>query len=212
MDATPPRLWRGQTTDDRSQARRDQLLRAGFELLGTEGLPGLTMRAVCRSAGLSLRYFYESFSDTDELTLAVYDRCNAELVTAINAATAAQQPPAAAVAAAVDAAAGYFEADPRRVRILLREPVSSDLLGGRRADVLPGLLTGLVSAAGVSDPPAPPAVHAMNASALSGALAALVLDWADGRLRVGRAELVGYASALVLAGLGGLPAWATVGG
>lgn len=191
---TTPRVWRGQTHDDRIQVRRDQLLQAGFELLGTQGVPGVTMRAVCRAARLSPRYFYESFSDTDELTLAVYDRCNDELVAAITGATG--------VGAAIDAAAGYFEADPRRVRILLREPQSSALLAGHRADVLPGLLTELASSAGVTDPGASPAVRAMSASALSGALTALVLDWADGRLPVSRAELGGYATRLVLAGLG----------
>lgn len=197
MDTTPPRVWRGQTHDDRIQARRAQLMQAGFELLGTAGAPGVTMRAVCRNAGLSPRYFYESFSDTDELTLAVYDRCNAELVAAITDAADTTSP----LAAAVDAAAGYFEADARRVRILLREPLSSHLLANRRADVLPNLLTELASSAGVGHPPASPAVHAMSASALSGALTALVLDWADGRLAVSRADLVTYATGL-LAGLG----------
>ncbi|MEB3071430.1 TetR/AcrR family transcriptional regulator [[Mycobacterium] vasticus] len=198
MDAAAPRVWRGQTHDGRSQVRRTQLLRAGFELLGTEGTPGVTMRAVCRLAGLSPRYFYESFSHTDELTLEVYDRCNAELVAAIADAADTTSP----IAAAIDAAAGYFEADPRRLRILLREPQSSDLLAGRRADVLPELLTELAGSAGVTDPPISSTVRAMHASALSGALTALVLDWADGRLDVSRTDLVKFATGLVLAGLG----------
>ncbi|WP_085126949.1 TetR/AcrR family transcriptional regulator [Mycolicibacter engbaekii] len=199
MDTTTPRVWRGQTHDDRAQLRRTQLMRAGFELLGTEGTSGVTMRAVCRHAGLSPRYFYESFSDTDELMLSVYDHCNAELLNAIAGATNPESP----VAAAVDAAAGYFEADPRRLRILLREPQSSNLLAAHRADVLPGLLTELAGSAGVTDPPGSPTSRAMHASALSGALTALVLDWADGRLRASRAELVAYATTLVLAGLAG---------
>ncbi|MEB3020432.1 TetR/AcrR family transcriptional regulator [[Mycobacterium] crassicus] len=199
MDATAPRVWRGQTHDDRTQVRRAQLMQAGFELLGTEGAAGVTMRAVCRHAGLSPRYFYESFSDTDELTLAVYDRCNGELVAAIADAAGTESP----VTAAIDAAAGYFEADPRRLRILLREPQSSNLLAGHRADVLPGLLTELAGSAGVTDPPISATVRAMHASALSGALTALVLDWADGRLHVSRADLVVFATSLVLAGLGG---------
>lgn len=198
MDAMPQRVWRGQSHDDRIQGRRAQLMQAGFELLGTEGASGVTMRAVCRHARLSPRYFYESFSDTDELTLAVYDRCNAELVAAIADAAGNASP----VTAAIDAAAGYFEADPRRLRILLREPQSSVLLAGHRSDVLPGLLTELADSAGVSDPPLPPTVRSMSASALSGALTALVLDWADGRLRVSRADLVAFATGLVL------PAWA----
>lgn len=199
MGTTPPRVWRGQTRDDRIQARQAALIQAGFDLLGTEGAAGVTMRAVCRNARLSPRYFYESFSDTDELTLAIYDRCNAELLAA---ATGAARAAASPVAAAIDAAAGYFEADPRRVRILLREPLSSRLLAGHRADVLPDLLTELATSAGLADPPLPRTMRALHASALSGALTALVLDWADGRLPVSRAELGGYATRLVLAGLG----------
>jgi AcrR family transcriptional regulator len=33
----------------------------------------LTVRAVCRQAGLTERYFYESFADRDEFVRAVYD-------------------------------------------------------------------------------------------------------------------------------------------
>lgn len=200
MEATPPRLWRGRSNDDRTRTRRDQLLQAGFDLLGTDGSAAVTMRAVCRQAGLSLRYFYESFRDTDELTLAIYDRCNAELTDAIGDVVQGQHAPADAVAAAIDAAAAYFEADRRRVRVLLREPLTDALLHGHRALMLPDLLAGLATGTGTPDIPA--GERAMIASGLSGALTALVLDWTDGRLSVSRSDLVGYATALVLAGLG----------
>ena len=45
----------------------------GVTLLGSEGGPALTVRAVCRAAGLTERYFYESFTDRDEFVRAVYD-------------------------------------------------------------------------------------------------------------------------------------------
>lgn len=192
-----PRVWRGQTHDARSQARRAQLIEAGVELLGTGGTAGVTMRAACRDAGLSLRYFYESFSDTDELILAVYDRCNAELLATM--AGAAGKP--APISVALDRATAYFEEDPRRLRILLREPQSSSLLADHRADVLPGLLGALIGSSGIGKSSPVTAAQAMSASALSGALTTLVLDWADGRLRVSRAELVKFAADLVRAEL-----------
>lgn len=192
-----PRVWRGQTHDARSQARRAQLIEAGMELLGTGGTAGVTMRAACRDAGLSLRYFYESFSDTDELILAVYDQCNTELL----ATMAGVAGKAAPISAALDRAAAYFEEDPRRLRILLREPQSSPLLADHRADVLPALLSSLIGPSGVDDSPPVTAARVMSASALSGALTALVLDWADGRLHVSRAELVRFAAGLVRTGL-----------
>lgn len=175
-------------------------MRAGYELLGDEGIAGVAMRAVCRRAGLSPRYFYESFPNTDALAVAVYDRCNTDLTAAITDAATGRPTPEAAVAAAVDAAATFFQSDPRRVRILLREPLSSPLLGARRADILPGLLGRLVAQAGLPGPRAS-STAALDATALCGALAALVLDWVDGRLDVGRDELVGYATGLMLSGL-----------
>lgn len=192
-----PRVWRGQTHDARAQARRAQLIEAGVELMGTAGTAGVTMRAACRHAGLSLRYFYESFSDTDELILAVYDQCNAELL-AIMAGVAGKPSP---ISAALDSASAYFEEDPRRLRILLREPQSSSLLADHRAEVLPGLLSALVGPSGAGNSSPAAAARAMSASALSGALTALVLDWADGRLHVSRAELVAFAAGLVRAEL-----------
>jgi AcrR family transcriptional regulator len=199
MSATPTKLWRGQTLDDRSLVRRRQLLQAGFELLGTDGVNGVTMRAVCRRAGLSLRYFYESFSGTDELTVAVYDQCNAELTSAIAGSADLHPDRAEGVAAAVDAAASYFEQDRRRVRILLREPLSSEILGRRRAAFVPAMLAWLNTSRGVTR--ADRTEFAMTASGLSGALVALVLDWTDGRLEVTRSQLVDHATRLVLTNL-----------
>ncbi|MGV0624433.1 TetR/AcrR family transcriptional regulator [Mycolicibacter minnesotensis] len=199
MGERTPRLWRGQTHDDRAQARRTQLIEAGVELMGTGGTAAVTMRAACRHAGLSLRYFYESFTDTDELTLAVYDQCNADLL-AVMVGVAGRTP---SINAALDGAAAHFEEDPRRLRILLREPQSSSLLADHRAAVLPGLLSMLVGQPEGGDPAPVAAARAMSASALSGALTALILDWADGRLHVSRAELVTFAAGLVRAELTG---------
>lgn len=199
--AGAPRRWRGQTHADRVRARRGQLLAAGFALLGDHGTAGVTMRAACRHAGLSLRYFYENFPDTDALIVAVYDECNNELLAAItDAAVPLRDDLDAAVRAAIDAGAGYFAADPRRVRILLREPLSNDLLTDRRAAIAPELLAALVQAGGI-DPGRPAEDDAMTASAFSGAFTALILDWSDGRLAVSRAQLVDYAASLVLAQL-----------
>jgi AcrR family transcriptional regulator len=59
--------------EDRQALRQDELIAAGVQLLGDEGGPLLTVRAVCRKAGLTERYFYESFTDRDEFVRAVYD-------------------------------------------------------------------------------------------------------------------------------------------
>ena len=65
--------WSGVPLQDRQVLRRDELIAAGVELLGSEDGPALTVRAVCRAAGLTERYFYESFADRDEFVRGVYD-------------------------------------------------------------------------------------------------------------------------------------------
>src|SRR5262245_10972131 len=59
------RPYRGIEAAKRLSARRNQLLAAGLDLLGSEehDIAELTVRGVCRRAGLSARYFYESFTD-----------------------------------------------------------------------------------------------------------------------------------------------------
>ncbi len=68
------RVYGGQERDQRTSERRGQLIEAGLDLLGSaEGDHALTVRGVCKQAGLATRYFYESFTDRDALTVAVYD-------------------------------------------------------------------------------------------------------------------------------------------
>ena len=71
--------WVGVPADERRAERRRLLVDAAFELLGTDGDAGTTVRAVCAATRLNPRYFYESFADRDALLLAVYDQQVAEL-------------------------------------------------------------------------------------------------------------------------------------
>src|ERR1700722_6314902 len=69
-------MWRGQSPAQRSAVRRQQLLEAGLEVFGTIGWRQSTVRGICVAAGLSERYFYESFTSRAELLLAVYEDLN----------------------------------------------------------------------------------------------------------------------------------------
>ncbi|MGW4369468.1 TetR/AcrR family transcriptional regulator [Nocardia takedensis] len=198
---TSPKLWRGQTLHDRSNDRREQLLTVGVELLGAGGVPAVTMRAVVREANLSPRYFYETFRSCEDLIVAVYDRVEAGLLERL---------------AVVDIAAGlretiravfricgdYFEEDPRRARILLREPLADDILRRHSADRVPAFLRAVIPALGAGADELMPDHEddlAVIATALSGALVALYLDWSDGRLTITREQLAESATAVVLA-------------
>ncbi len=88
------RPYRGVKPADRQAERRGRLLDAGLSILGSDlGTDALTVRGVCRQAGLSARYFYESFTDRDDFVGAVYDRVIAGLATTTQAAVTAAAPP-----------------------------------------------------------------------------------------------------------------------
>lgn len=59
---------------DHGYERSHQIIAAAYELLATEGLEGLTIRAVLERTGLARRAFYESFAGKDDLVLAVFER------------------------------------------------------------------------------------------------------------------------------------------
>ncbi|MFD4406347.1 TetR/AcrR family transcriptional regulator [Nocardia sp. NPDC058499] len=196
-----PKLWRGRTLDDRSAERREQLVDVGFDLLGTDGPAAVTMRAVTRLANLSPRYFYESFTDRTALLTAVYDRLETELLARLGA-TAEATDAHTTVRSALEICAAYFEEDPRRARVLLREPLTDDTLRRHSADRLPAFLRTMLPALGDEvSALLPDSEEALiiSATALSGALVALYVDWIDGRLPVPRDRLVDAATDIVLA-------------
>ena len=58
--------------EERVAARRARFIEAGIELFGTQGFRGATVRGICAAAGLTDRYFYESFASLDALLADVY--------------------------------------------------------------------------------------------------------------------------------------------
>jgi AcrR family transcriptional regulator len=79
------RIYSGLASDERRARRREQLLESGLDLLGTGGWQAATVGAVCKQAGLTPRYFYESFRDRDELLVAIFDGIIEEVTREIQA-------------------------------------------------------------------------------------------------------------------------------
>lgn len=69
------RIYGGLNTEQRKAQRRQKFVDAGLEVFGTEGFQSATVRKLCRQAGLTDRYYYESFSSTEDLLMAVYSQC-----------------------------------------------------------------------------------------------------------------------------------------
>ena len=79
----PQRTYGGVSADERIAARRAKLLDAGLELFGTRGFAATGVKDVCREAGLTDRYFYESFDDRLALFTAVFDRATEDLLQSV---------------------------------------------------------------------------------------------------------------------------------
>lgn len=122
------RSYRGQAAGDRSAERHRRLAEAGLELFGNHGFAGTTVKALCTEAGLTERYFYESFENREALFLEVATGCVSGLMAALAAAEAdadARWPgdPAARVPAMLEALFRWFHDDHRRARVQLFEPL-----------------------------------------------------------------------------------------
>ena len=134
--AAPGRVYGGQTAQQRAATRRQQLLDAGLELFGTQGFRATTLRGICREAGLSERYFYESFRSTEEVLRAVYAQvCERVAVHALAALEEADGDFATQAQVGMRAFAEATLADTRAARVQLLEAVgvSEELEAERRA-------------------------------------------------------------------------------
>lgn len=83
-DAVPsPRSYAGESPEVRQARRRRRFIDSGKALFGTLGYRKTTMRNLCAHAGLTDRYFYESFASLEDLLAAVYEELAGELETAV---------------------------------------------------------------------------------------------------------------------------------
>ena len=80
------RTYAGRSAQERRDSRRRALLDAGLELIGTQGWTQTSVRGVYQLAGVSPRFFYESFASLDALAVAVYDEIASEATADVIAA------------------------------------------------------------------------------------------------------------------------------
>ncbi len=127
-------------------------------------------------AGLTPRYFYESFASADELTTAV-------------------------VEATIEAFVGYAIDDPRRARILFVEAATSEALREQRALAL-RTFAALAAAQGrelFSDAEEHAALLENTSIVVAGGIGELLLAWTRDELRSSREQLIEDAVDLIAA-------------
>jgi len=118
----PARPYRGVPQDERRAQRRAQLISAAVAVYGERGYRHSTVKAVCEAAGLTERYFYESFANSEELLIASFNAVTYSVLGQIT--EAAQQAGRSRVARARAMLYTYFAAlqrEPRSARVFLVE-------------------------------------------------------------------------------------------
>ncbi|MDA4106324.1 TetR/AcrR family transcriptional regulator [Mycolicibacterium holsaticum] len=179
--------WSGVPLQDRQALRRDELVSAGVALLGSEDGPALTVRAVCRAAGLTERYFYESFADRDEFVRAVYDDVCARAMSTLTTAETPRE--------AVERFVELMVDDPTGGRVLLLAPEVEPVLVHSGAEWMPNFIELLQQKlTRITEP----ALATMVATGLIGALTALFTAYLDGRLTATRDQFIDYCVGMLL--------------
>ena len=199
--SSPTRTFGGESAADRVAGRRRRLLDAALDVVGERGVHDFTMTAVCRAAGLTERYFYESFARREDLLAALFDSAAAA---ALDRATGAADVVAPLdlherARVAVGAVTALLAADPRVAR-LYREAVGHPVLAARRQDTVTAFATFLARI--VAD--ARPALRGhddlrVDTVVLTGGIVDAVGSWLDGRLPVTQDALVARCARLVVA-------------
>jgi len=176
--------FKGVSADDRRLDRRNRLVRAAFEIAGTEGAGGLGVGRVCFAAGLTKRYFYESFASLADLQSAVVDHAIAVMSERVDPFRPAGpgEPPRAWLQAFVRALVD----DECLARVLLAETHGGALSPFRHQIIE-------VAVAGMAPPGSDPQTDLrarLAAYAQLGTLTELCLAWQRGQLAMERDTLV----------------------
>lgn len=187
MTAAAPsvaRSYGGVAAADRVVARRARLIDAAVDLYGTRGYVATGIKDICRAAGLTDRYFYESFAGKSELFVAAFQHVSGTLLgTVATAVSVARPEPEAQARAAVHGFVAAIVDDPRIARLLFVEPAA---VGGtveqevrrsirRFADLI-------AATARPHVPDVPDHLVTMGALSLVGAIHYVLSEWLDGNL------------------------------
>ena len=105
----------------RRSDRLERLLEACLDVVASVGVTDTTVEAICARAGLSKRYFYESFADREALLVAALDLVFDAVRTAISGALT-DGDPAERVNRTVTVLVRTLSADERAARLYIEAP------------------------------------------------------------------------------------------
>lgn len=120
--AAARRRYRGSSPAERRAERRERLLQAAIRVYGERGYRNATVKGVCDEAGLTERYFYESFENSEALLVACYEAIVDPLLA--NMAAAGERADGGPRDRLIALLAHYFDAlrrEPESARVFLVE-------------------------------------------------------------------------------------------
>ena len=195
---TSARPYRGVEAADRLATRRSKLLGAGLDLLGADrqDAADLTVRGICRRAGLAARYFYESFADKDEFVAAVFDWVIADLAATTQAAVAAV-PPEDQTRAGMANVVRTIGGDPRVGRLLFSAQLANAVLVRKRVES--NALFAMLSGRHVENALRVPENDRIKAAAhfVVGGVAQTISAWLAGEVRLDPDQLIDQLASLL---------------
>ncbi len=186
------RSYAGQSAEERATGRRARLVEAAITVLGDHGESRTTMTAICAEAGLTERYFYESFSGRDEALLAALDAVCEEIgATAVRAIEDTTGDAGERVHAAIGAVVELVARQPAKGRVAVIESAANPRLRARRHELV-GVFADLVAREAAElygDRAWPPPRARVHGLVFVAGLAELVATWLAGELEMTQDEL-----------------------
>ena len=209
----PVRPYGGVSAEQRVAERRERLVEAGLEEFGTRGVLQTGVKDICRRAGVTDRYFYESFHDSGELFTAVFDRATRHLFELVAAAlTSAPAEPEAQSRAVIEAYVRALADDPRLARVVFVEaPSAGPEVERHMRETLRRFARLIETGAEPYLPKGMPAAAVrFGAISLVGAIERLMIEWQDGELDMSIEQLIDYLVGMLLsagrlAGMAAIP-------
>jgi AcrR family transcriptional regulator len=192
------RPYRGIEAPQRLAQRRRRFLDAGLTLLGSPGhdLAELTVRAICREAGVGVRYFYEGFTDKDDFVAAVFDWVVADIAATTQAAATAA-PAKARNRAVMAEIVRTVDGDARIGRLLFSSQLSNAVVARKRAES--GALFAMLSGQHVSTALRRSPNERIKATAhfVVGGVAQTISAWLAGAVELTPDQLVDQLTAII---------------
>lgn len=124
---TPPprRKYAGKDAQTRQAERRDKLVQAGMTLFGRDGFAATSIDALCAEAGLTKRYFYESFASSEELLTQTYKVATQDLIDTLMRATSPHLSDSRTLAyTGVEEVFRFVRNHPHKARLIMIEATS----------------------------------------------------------------------------------------